>query len=384
VFAAALAAGFLARLALLLTSIGTNDARFFDAWSALVAQYGIAGAYAHHPLLNHPPLSLLIVRWLSAAAVSLRVEMTDLLRLVQTFADVGSAGCLVYLGRQAGFGSGRAVALVYFLSPAAIFVSGFHCNTDPTMVFLILLAITLRIQRWDVAAGVALALATGIKILPILILPLFLVGSGRWRFLAAFTTVFALVFVPAIATGGAPVARNIFGYAGLPEWWGIAAMLAHLGVVKAAVAYVAIARYVTLLAVGLVWWRFASADKTAVRFLGAAGMTYLAVLVVAPALGVQYLIWPLPFLPFAAGWRIAVSVHAAASLFIFGMYTSWSRGWPWWYADSMLHPWPFEGWLRLGSYVVWAVLLYALIRANKPPPAPVSADARLDGGQSLW
>src|SRR6185312_13199470 len=65
-------------------------------------------------------------------------------------------------------------ALLFFaLSPVSLMVSGFHGNTDPVMVmFLVLAAISvLRVQ--PVFAGILLALSCQIKIIPLLLFPIF-------------------------------------------------------------------------------------------------------------------------------------------------------------------------------------------------------------------
>jgi hypothetical protein len=54
----------------------------------------------------------------------------------------------------------------------------------------------------------------------------------------------------------------------------------------------------------------------------------------APGFGLQYLVWPLAFLPFAVPRKLAYAVNAGLSIFMFVAYTVWAGEFPWWYADA--------------------------------------------------
>ena len=60
----------------------------------------------------------------------------------------------------------------------------------------------------------------------------------------------------------------------------------------------------------------------------------LAVLGGAFGFGVQYLVWPLPFLLFALPRKVAYTLNVTLSLFLFATYTIWAREFPWWFADA--------------------------------------------------
>ena len=94
------------------------------------------------------------------------------MRLLQILADCLSAWILFKIS-----GGNREITAFFFASPAAIFLSGFHCNADPTMIALLLAAIYAR-------SGALLAASAGIKIAPIPLLPFFLIDlPWRRRFL---------------------------------------------------------------------------------------------------------------------------------------------------------------------------------------------------------
>lgn len=376
-FALCLLAGLIVRLALTTTSIGTNDVIFTIMWARLADQYGIAHAYAQNHDLNHPPLSLLTFHLMDLAARRIGIEYTDVFRLVQIAADVVTAAALVRIARLRGVDA-RAVSLMFWLSPAAIAISAFHCNTDSAMVALTTIAVMLALEGHTTWSGVVLALATGIKIVPLLILPIFLIAIRRRRasFLAAFAAVVFVIFVPARLIGGPAVWRNIFSYTGFPGKWGVTGVLYTAGTragagrpfISLAYAYASYGKYVIALAlVALFAWLWQSRARTgdqtnAVVLTAAVPLAYLLAIFLAPGFGVQYLVWPLPLLPFVLPRKWALALNAAFSAYLFVAYTIWSHGFPWWYADSVT-PSPLKIWVMITGIPVWLMTGAAILIA---------------------
>jgi hypothetical protein len=383
------------RLALTATTFGTNDAMFKTAWVQLVERVGIAPAYAYTPMLNHPPLSLAYMMLFNFIARALQVQYTDVFRAAQIAADCVSAYALYRIGTAEGRQRGSALASFVLLSPAAAFLSAFHCNTDPTMTALIVLAAsflvvppTTRIPP-DVVAGVTLALAAGIKILPFVLAPIFLLflpSSQRIRFVAAFGVVVAIIFIPSIVVGGPAVIRHIFGYAGnLPYEWGfpgvafaISRNVPSLREEGAAAMklYTTYGRYIVyagMLAVLALVALKRPASRTAL--LHALAIMLMTVLALAPGWGVQYVTWIIPLLPFALAWKPALAVNAALSIYLFITYTVWSGGWPWWFAD-IARPGPYRWMPAVAGYTMWTIVCVALIaaiRRFRSEPLPETA-----------
>ncbi|HJW96422.1 MAG TPA: glycosyltransferase family 87 protein [Thermoanaerobaculia bacterium] len=347
-YSLAVAAGILARLYFVAFTVGTTDVIFKTMWGHLAAVYGVAGAYAHHPLLNHPPLSVFIFARLYDLAPAIGLEFANLLRLLQVLADIGSAACLFILGR-------RYASLFFFLSPAAIFISGFHCNTDPTMVCLILAAVVFFAKERPVASGIALGLATGIKILPLLIVPLFFIRTPRrWRFAIAYALTFAAIFAPVLLRSRAAFS-NIFLYRSVGNWWGPVSMLTWLHRPDLVQLYSRINVLVLLAVVSFAMWRFRARDvASAIAFV------YLLVVALGAGFGVQYLLWPLAFLPFALSKRWALAVNALISFFLFVVYTAWSGELPWNFADAQRPGVTTDSLVFLG-WVVWLALIAASV-----------------------
>jgi hypothetical protein len=361
------------RIALIATTYGTNDAGFMAVSVDLVRRVGISRSYAHTAMMNHPPFSFAYMRVIDMLANALGIAFVDVFRFFQVLADVVAAIALFRIGRRTSVEHGRSLALFLLLSPGAAFISGFHCNTDATMVALVCVAAAAM-------SGTALALATGIKIVPFLFAPIFVMSlpAGKAiRFAAAFIITAIVIFVPPIIIGGPIVARVVFGYrGGLPYEWGIPGVAFALSRTVPALhtigqnvmlfwrAYGGWFAYAGILAVWLLVYR-TKASRAEARghteaMLHAIEIMLLMVLALAPGFGVQYIGWLIAFLPFAFSWRGAILMNAAISLFLFVTYTVWSGGWPWWFADITRagpHRWVAAG----AGYVMWAIVCGALV-----------------------
>lgn len=381
--------GLAARLALVATSIGTNDVPFMILWAKFARESGIAHAYARQWELNHPPLSLLIIHWLDVASVWTRIELTDLIRLFQVAADMVTTAILVAISRVRKAGSNAAVLFV--LSPAAIAISGFHCNTDPTMIAFLMLAVLLLLRERALAAGIVFAASVGIKIIPIFVLPFLLLVKRelRTRFIIAAAIGLCSIFGPVVAIGGRPVLRNIFAYSGFAGKWGIPALLTSIErlianprttlLYEAAHWYAAHGRYVVALAVVVLFLAILRRAQMVpaengdaflpVSLLPIVPAVMLLILALAPGFGIQYLVWPLPLLPYAVGRRMLIVLSTTISFYVVMTYTIWSRGFPWWYADSIA-PSSAKPLVTSVGLIIWAFIGIGVVDALRRLRAP--------------
>ncbi|HEX9986464.1 MAG TPA: glycosyltransferase 87 family protein [Thermoanaerobaculia bacterium] len=356
----AVAAGILLRIVLVATTAGTTDVKLARDWASYAAESGVSGAYAHHPWVNHPPLSLAVMKGWYLASPHVGITFGDLFRYQQVLADCVSLVCLLLLG-------GRRLALLYFLSPVAIFISAFHGNSDATMVMCVLLALLLLKREQPFAAGIALGAAVGIKILPLLLLPFLLryvyVRHEARKFAASFTVTAGLMFVIPLASAGMALVMNVFGYRGVGTWWGPVSMFLTAGLPRLAELYV---NTNTLLELALVaalavwWWRRSPELE---QLVAMCGVVLGTLIVFGAGFGVQYLIWPVAFLPFALRTREAVVLHMVLAAFLAFVYTRWSGGWPWWYADAE-SPGAMTMQLVVAGWVAWGALVYGTARTH--------------------
>jgi hypothetical protein len=350
------------RLWLLTTSVGSSDALYVTMWANLAAQRGIAGAYAFSPWVNHPPLSLGIMAIVARLAHATSATVPDLFRGLQIVSDIASATMLLFIGRR--LGRGIELAVLYLLTPAAMFITGFHCNSDPTMVAFIIAAVLAITTGWPAVAAVMLALSVSIKVVPLLLVPLFALAAGRrfFRFCLSFGVASSLLFLPGLIAAGRLMFRNVFGYAGMAGEWGIPAAL-MFGHPRTSVMWkiaASYARYGKWLVVVVILLLLAELLRrrgavTPADVLRGVPLITLLLLFLAPGFGVQYLIWPLPFLPLLISRRSYLLVAGICSAFLFYTYTVWSDGFPWWFADADKHA---PGTLQ---YIVFALITWAIL-----------------------
>jgi hypothetical protein len=349
IFAAALAI----RLLLIATSFGSTDALLSMTWTHLAEHFGIGPAYRFAPYLNHSPLSLSIMIAADRLGSKVGLEFPDAFRLFQVIADLISTGILYKLGSR--IGRGREFALFYFASPAAMFLSGFHCNADPTMIALLLGAVSTQ-------SGVLLGASSGIKIAPLPLTPFFLINMSwrrRFLFLMAWLLALATIFAPAVVTGGWAVLRNIFTYAGSGYEWGFCGLGFLSGSFLWAELYAHYGRYVVVAALVGLFILFYRRRATLPAMIGIALLTMNFF---SPAFGVQYLVWPLPFLLFALSRKVAYTLNVALSLFLSATYTIWAREFPWWFADAAA-PNPLRPLIAMLAVPLWLLYAYAIIAA---------------------
>lgn len=340
--------GLVARILLVATSIGTNDVVFKILWAKLVREDGIAHAYSRMWELNHPPLSLLLMHWYDLLAERLGIEYTDVFRLAQVASDVATAAALLWIGRREP--EKEEPAAIFMLLPAAMFLSGFHCNTDPMMIAFLCAGLVLLRRDLAFLAGLLFGLSFGIKVVALFAVPFAfaVLSRRRWQFLGGFGLASAIIFLPATLLAGPVVLRNVFSYSGFSGKWGFPALALTLEqwmaeprttwLYQAAVWYAEYGKYLIIAALGSLWFaflrRFGGSDLTR-PLLQVIPVVFATVLFFAPGFGAQYLLWPLALLPFALR-RLTYWITAAAiSAYLFVTYTIWSGGFPWWYADSI-------------------------------------------------
>lgn len=370
--------GTVLRVAIVAGSIGTNDVYNWLQFDNLLGEVGISDAYGHHPELNHPPLMLVILHGLSRLSSLTGIQLTDLLRLLQTAADALAYFVLLFLGREL-FPPRLATtpAFVLMLAPISMFISGFHANSDPLMISLVLLAVGFFVADRSFLSGIALGLACGIKILPLLVVPFFFLLSrraDRVRFILGLASSLAGIFLPLLVTGGTGPLRQIFGYSGLTGEWGLIPTLLLLNqrfpdaltstaLFKAAVIYNDYGRSITVAGLFILYaWclRLVGSEERERMLISFIGLTFLLFLALTPSYGVQYLVWPVAFLSFLLSFRTAIALIAVLSAYVFLTYTIWSGGFPWWYADSIRYS-PLKYVILLAGIPVWFCIIAATV-----------------------
>lgn len=373
------------------TSFGSADAYFWSRWVALIDQVGILRSYRFEELMNHPPLGLALAAACNRLASALELDFVHVFRTLQTLADLVTAVALVRIAGMVGPAETRIEpAIVFLLSPGAIFISGFHGNSDPSMMMFVTLAVAAALSGRPFLSGVLFACAVGIKIVPLLVGPLFLLVAfrdhrERLRYLAGAGLTAAVIFLPAVFVSGDVFLRQVFGYSGmLPGGWGlviiaqlIGATTGWSGASSLTLRVLPVLAIAVLTALAIAAWRKGAGSAALPRLLG---LSLILLLVLAPSYGMQYLFWPLPFLWFIGGRRFALITHGAIGIYLFAVYTAWSGGWPWVYAVRADPSLVISRMLPLFIMAIWLVLSAAAVIGlrkaflSAPPTRTVSSE----------
>lgn len=326
--------GLMLRLWIAASTFGTNDMHYWAEFAHAVDRFGPVGIYGHDEFAaqyNHPPLIGLFLLLVNAL-VSIGLPFTLVMRIPSCLADAATCWLLFRMvSDRLGERAGLSAALTFALSPAAVVVAGFHGNTDPVFVSLALAACWL-LPRRPLAAGVALALAMSIKVVPVVAVPALVIAAFRQdvthgrRLVIAFVSTAALTWGPAVVLAPTQVFDQVIAYRGINfTEWGIPEFLRWASAGSAAQAYAEHAGLplAAAVATGAGWlvWRARTPPATAV------GIGLCAFLVFTPAFAMQYLVWPLAF-AYTVSLRLAVISNAAISIFVLVVYSHWNGAWP--------------------------------------------------------
>jgi hypothetical protein len=222
----ALALATLLKVAWAFTSAGTCDASFFFAFAEKLQHHSIDYLYRNVTLFNHMPLTGWTMQGIYAATFGNYQAFATVIRLMCIAAD--ALVVLAIVRRREKLGPLPWWALGCFaLSPVSLMISGFHGNVDPIMTALVFFAALAAWEERPLQCALLFALACNVKIVPILLAPVFFFyWSGRsWRTAWRFTAVFAAVMLAGIAWPlfRCPMefARQVLGYSSYWGTWGI-------------------------------------------------------------------------------------------------------------------------------------------------------------------
>jgi Glycosyltransferase family 87 len=357
------------KLAIAYNTIGTNDAVFFYGFAKVLNEHGLEWTYAHSRYFNHPPLTAYFLRGIfllteTKWAQDFGIHFPFLLRLPGIVADFLVVMILLQFRKIDIVIPTWALAL-FALSPVSLMVSGFHGNTDPVMVLLLVCAVWMCLRDQPILAGLFFALSCQIKIVPLLSLPALAFFWWSQRKIAGFVIAGALTTVllwsqPLIQF---PVlfAKNVLTYGSYWGTWGITYLfrltglrqfsrLSFFDLEPAQVLIVTILKLIIVAAA--IWIAWQHRHDRGRAFINSLTYTWLVFFVFAPGVGAQYLVWLAPFvLILSAGFYAALTV--ASSIFLFAFYNITSGGLPWKVAlamdDSRQH------------WIVWSLLPWLVI-----------------------
>lgn len=380
----------LLKLVIAATTFGTNDIVHWGDFLMGVRKAGPVGIYAltfpaNHSFYNHPPLIgylLSFVNIVQDAGIPYRFTI----RAISSLADLGT-GLVVFelLRRRISLRRARTAAILVAVSPISVMVSGFHGNTDPIFVFLVFLAVLLLVDLHRPGlGGVAIALAIGIKIVPMVAIPVLAIYVLRrdrrefWRWLTGFVIAFAITWGPALLMQFDALRRDVIGYSGVGRSpWGIEQIGHWLGDPTWVASFAGTGRSLVVVICAVVptiaVWRRGEVVVPAV------GWALIGFLALAPTWGAQYMVWPV-----AACYLIGISwgtaYNVAGGVVLFMIYNRWSGGLPWYRARAT---WVVPLHELVAMQVPWLVLVVVLIRATISIFPPMSGNLSAERARAI-
>ena len=333
--------GIIIRVLLAIVSVGTDDAVTWMRFGDEIRQHGLLQTYVLDHEFNHPAIGgywAALCATVAGGHANARHDsiFTIVFKIAPILGDCLGIWLLyrIWLPLR-----GRAFALLiaamFSLSLNAIVVSGFHCNTDSLLIALAMLALYfVQSKPRPMLAGLALAAAINVKLIPVLLIPVLLLQMRSWKAAGLFLCglgVGVLPFLPALLRVRGAFVSNVMQYNSMIDRWGVNYFLLagedrwnpmHDSA-QSSLAYHAQARYAifTLVAVwaivGRLWRRWTCYELALVAFA--------LFLIIAPGFGVQYtLLVGLPLFAVRPQWAVAYAL--LAGVFVGSMYFEYWNG----------------------------------------------------------
>ena len=339
--------------------------------------------YTSAALGRHPYLPMQMY-WIGLALylhLKTAVPFVVLVKLLPVLVDVGITAVIfkTCLRWQKTTTEATIWALLFALNPIAILVSAYHGQFDSVPLLLLLLAwYWAEFGQHNKQSAVALGLAILNKTWPIVMLPVALIRKVNLKHWILYSSIAlgipilcTAAYVLLLDTDPTPMLRRALTHTGPNGYWGISAILALLK--KQITAFEPI--YETLVA----WrrWLILAAGlfalwRTRKETIPAALTTIiLAVFTVSAGMGIQWLLWVIPFAILDADHRwlrwysFSGMVFLLVQLYGLHMY-------PWLY--ELFQPETADLIVRAGSIPAWlTVALWTISRIVRQRPARVAA-----------
>ncbi|HYP00683.1 MAG TPA: glycosyltransferase 87 family protein [Pyrinomonadaceae bacterium] len=333
------------KIFLALRSGGTLDVFAFNEFLTNIRETGGVGAYyrtgrAGNPF-NHPPFMIHAISAMGWLADATPLPFRFWLRVPAILADLGNLFLVWKLVEHTTTLKLAPLALVLLaVYPGAIWISGFHGNTDSLMIFFLLLSLyLLEVKRMAWLAGAAFGMAVNVKIVPLAFAPaifLFLPDlRTRLKYFAAAAALFLLGSLPYIAQDPLVIWKTVFGYKSLYGRWGwtrlVARAMPHVPLplngnheLPGTHALIATAgRYVMMASIvaASLWMNLRKRKPPIFLQCGFVAFLFLAL---TPGFGTQYLAWLAPWMVVLGAWSLRL-YYFVSGCYIMLVYLTISR-----------------------------------------------------------
>jgi Gpi18-like mannosyltransferase len=363
------------KLVIAMNTFGTNDVIALYQFGACLTQHGLYWTYKNVVAFNHPPLVAYFLQAtfrLSQLPLLLHNGLTFpfWIRLPGIFADFIGVLVVLAVSRQLSTRIPVWALHVFALSPVSLMITGFHGNTDPLMVLFLSLATYMVFKNRPIGCGLFLALSCQIKIIPLLLLPIFIIFWASRRSFVKFSVPFTLCMVigwlEPLTQFPILFCKSVLSYGSFWGLWGITYWLRLTGwwqfekvtfhdLLPAENVVATVLKLLIIAGVLLIAWR--RRHGRAEDLCYSIGYAWIIFFVFSPGVCAQYMVWLAPSIlllsPPLFGW-----LTAASSLFLFFFYNTIAHGLPWYLGISQGKD--NEKWLPWSIWP-WGVLIAAML-----------------------
>lgn len=376
-----LLAALLARLipALLLPVGATYDIESYKLVTdgLLSGQEVYAAALGRHPYL---PFQMVIMGASALMAQWTNIPYVVAIKLPTILADVAITALIIHSARREWLSENYAFHLgwLYALNPVSILVTAYHGQFEAVTLFLALLAwFYWRFARRPLASAVGLGLAILNKTWPVIFLPLLVLRMRSRRqqiyyaavavaIPALITLAYILLFSPNVR----PMLLRILTHRGVAGYWGPTAVLAMLGQTAPAAQSlfdtVLVFRTWLLLAAGVaaVW------ITRQQSLLNAMVTTMLCIFVITIGIGIQWLVWLIPFAVLAREEQ-RLKWYSVAATFMLLIHLYGLHMYPW--LSELVSQSASQWLIRLSGLPAWIIVTVWTAKRLQVALRPVEA-----------
>jgi hypothetical protein len=368
------------------TTFGCDDVVLCFCFGKYIDAHGLIGVYQYAEFFNHTPLVGSFFRFIYQLSGPDHELFPFYLRLPGIIADFLAVLALIRFRERTGKPPWWALAL-FAASPVSFMVSGFHGNVDPILVLFLVLGACACAESRPLLCGLFFGLACNIKIVALLLSPVFFfywLHRGKAVQFAGLTILMTLAgwSVPLLCV---PVIflKDVLGYSSIWGSWGITYWLEKTGTVEGQKAS-ALFLHHSQVVIGLLklviisstlWIAWRRRTVYGPQIFNSIAYVWIFFFVFAPGIAPQYMVWLAPFiLVFSARWYLALT--AATSVFLFMFYNTISRGMPWdrgMCDDRLTHLW--IPWTNLPWAVLIACLFFLALTSSSRFRRPASGQS---------
>lgn len=325
------------------TTYGTVDVAHFNYYGHFISNEGVVNTYNDVKIFNLPPLLGNYIGFIHERSAGDLRRFALYQRLPGIVADLLVVLLVLWIRRRTGRPPWWAIVLLA-ASPVSFMVSGYHGNYDSLIPLGLTLVVVACLLQQALLAGVLLAIACQVKIIPLIMSPvLFFFWWQRdrakaWTFAGATVLTLLLAWSAPLLGATSHFTHQVLLYNSIWGWWGIPYLLHLSGLPGMATSFsiqtpnpsqVLVTQVLKLLVVAgtlIVAWR--RRKRGAAELMDTMGLVWVVFFTLAPGFGAQYLVWVGPFLLFyRPRWFGVFTAAASWALFVF--YDTISGGVPW-------------------------------------------------------